>query len=57
MDIDCKRNCYNCGEFEHLTRNCRNSGIVGQERRLEYGDNMDNRNSNLNGEESQVVFN
>lgn len=57
MDIDCKRICYNCREFEHLARNYRNSRIVGQERKLEYGNNMDNRNSNLNGKESQVVFN
>jgi len=54
MEIDCGRNCYSCREFGHLTRNCRNRKIMGQERRLEYGENTNN--SNLNGKESLVVF-
>ena len=38
------RNCYNCGGFGYLARNCRNRGMgdkIGKSRRLEYknGDN------------------
>jgi len=43
MDVDRgNKNCYNCGGFGHLTRNCRNRGIEnrsGKGRRLEYGQN------------------
>ena len=43
MDVDRmeNRNCYNCGGFRHLARNCRNKKIkdrIGKGRRLEYGD-------------------
>jgi len=29
IDVDRRenRNCYNCGEFAHLVRNCRNRGM------------------------------
>jgi len=38
------RDCYNCRGFEHLTRNCRNRGnIIGEERRLEYDSNNEQR--------------
>jgi len=40
------KNCYACGGFEHLARNCRNRGM-GINRRMEV--DQDN-NSNLNGE-------
>jgi len=56
------RNCYNCRDFEHLARNCRNRRIgdrIEEGKRLEYG-NRSNRQrkmieggskqSNLNGE-------
>jgi len=56
INIDRGKNYYSCGEFRHLARNCRNWEIVGQERRLEYGDNLNNMNNNLNGKESMVVF-
>jgi len=36
MDVDRRenRNCYTCGGFRHLARNCRNRGI-GMNRRME----------------------
>jgi len=42
MEIDQSRNYYSCEAFGYLARNCRNWGNVGQERRLEYGDNSNN---------------
>ena len=33
------QNCYNCRDFGHLARNCKNRGIrdkIGEDRRLEY---------------------
>jgi len=48
--MDRERNCYSCGRFGYLVRNCRNWSIVGQERKIEYG-------NNLKEEESLVVFN
>ena len=45
MDVDRResRNCYICGEFGHLARNCRNR--MGMNRRMEV-----DQDSNLNGE-------
>ena len=40
------RNCYACGRFGHLTRNCRNRGM-GMNRRMEVDQDA---NNNLNGE-------
>jgi len=46
MDVDRRenRNCYICGGFGHLTRNCRNKGM---NRRMEVDQDI---NNNLNGE-------
>jgi len=40
MDVDHGRNCYACGGFGHMARNCRNRGRgrVIKGRRLEYGE-------------------
>ena len=55
MDIDKRRNYYNCGGFGHLERNCRNWGIIGQGRRIKYRDNRNTLN-NLKEKESLVVL-
>jgi len=56
MNINYGRNCYSCGRFGHLTRNCINWRIVKQGRRMEYGDNCNTRD-NLKEKESLVVLN
>jgi len=44
IEIDHKnRNCYNCGEFGHMAKHCRNSEIGGRGRRLEYRKNRNNK--------------
>ena len=40
-----RRNCYTCGGFGHIARNCRNQNIVGQERKIKYGDNLNTMNN------------
>jgi len=66
MEVDRResRNCYNCREFRHLARNCRNRGIknrIGDGRRLEYKQRLrmeeNNGHSNLNKEGDLVVLN
>jgi len=69
MDVDWRnRNYYNCEEFDHMARNCRNRGTgnrIGEGRRLEYRQNNgqrlmieeNNRQCNLNGEGDLVVLN
>jgi len=40
MEVDRGRNCYACGGFGHMARNCRNRGQRGrvvENRRVEYG--------------------
>jgi len=55
MNVDRKnRNCYSCGRFEHLARNCRNRGTenrIGKGRRLEY---WNEGQSNLNGDRDLI---
>ena len=39
MEVDRERNCYTCGGFGHMARNCRNRGQRGRvvdNRRAEY---------------------
>ena len=63
MNIDRRnRNYYNCGEFGHIAKNCRNKEIkdrIKKERRLKYSNKNNgqrrmiergNRNDNLNKE-------
>ena len=41
MEVDQGRNCYACGGFGHMARNCRNWGQrerVAKNRRVEYGE-------------------
>ena len=41
MEVDQGRNCYACGGFGHMARNCRNWGQRGRvvkNRRVEYGE-------------------
>jgi len=70
IDVDRrkKRNCYNCGKFGYMVRNCRNRGVgsrIGEGRRPEYRRNENNeqrriegrnRQNNLNGEGDLVVL-
>ena len=54
------RNCYSCGSFGHLDRNCRNrrtENRIGEGRRLEYGSNGNDGQNNLKGEGDLIVFN
>jgi len=57
MDVDRERNCYSCRGFSHLAQNYESWRIIGQERRVEYRDNLNNGQNNLNGEESLIILN
>jgi len=56
IDVNRERNYYNCRRFGHLVHNCKNQEIIGQERRIEYRNNLNTLN-NLKEEENLVVFN
>jgi len=60
MEVDRKenRNCYSCRGFRHLARNCKNRRTENRigEKRLEYGGNENNGQSNLKGEGDLIVF-
>ena len=60
------RNCYSCGGFEHLVRNCRNrraGNRIRERRRLEYDGNNRQREmikdgqNDLNGEQDLILLN
>jgi len=63
------RNCYSCGGFGYLARNCRNrrtENRIGEGRRLEYKQENNrqilmikegNGLNNLNGKRDLIVFN
>ena len=66
MNMDYRNlNCYNCGGFGYLARNCRNRGIgnrIGEGRKLEYKERRiteggNGQNRNLNGDENLIVLN
>ena len=64
MDIDHGRNCYACGGFGHMVRNCRNWGQRGRvenNRRLEYGggriEEIVNLTNNLKEDKNLELFN
>ena len=52
---DKRRNCYNCGRFGYLAQNCRRQ-IMGQNKRMEYKDNKNHRQNNLNRERDLIVL-
>ena len=64
MDINRGRNCYACGGFGHMARNCRNRGMrgrVGDNRRVEYGggriEEISNFENNLKEGENLELLN
>jgi len=64
MEIDRGRNCYACGGFGHMARNCRNRGQrgrVAENRRVEYGgggiEEISNFSNNLKEGENLELLN
>ena len=64
MEVDRGRNCYPCGGFGHMARNCRNwrqRGRVVENRRVEYGggriEEISNFVNNLKEEENLELLN
>jgi len=64
MEIDRCRNCYACGGFRHMARNCRNQGQrsrVAENRRVEYEggriEEIMNISNNLKEEENLELLN
>ena len=64
MEVDRGRNCYACGGFGHMARNCRNRrmrGRVAENRRVEYGggriEEIENFSNNLKVDENLELLN
>ena len=64
IEVDWGRNCYACGGFGHMARNCRNRGMrgrVGDNRRVEYGgdriEEISNFENNLKEGENLELLN
>ena len=57
IEVNKSRNCYSCGGFGHLAKNYRNRERIEQGRRLEYRENQNNEQRNLNREENLIVLN
>ena len=64
MEVDRGRNCFACGGFGHMARNCRNRGMrgrVGENRRVEYGrgqiEEIVDISNNLKGGENLELLN
>jgi len=64
MEVDRGWNCYACGGFGHMARNCRNQGIQGRvadNRRIEYGggriEEIENFLNNLKGDKNLELLN
>jgi len=57
MKVDrSNRDCYSCGVFEYLARNCKNRKVgnrTGERRRLECSSNENNRQRRIEGENRQ----
>ena len=52
MDIDRERRCFNYRSFEHMAHYYRNWGIVGEERRIEFGNNINIDNLKEKGDKN-----
>ena len=50
IEVDRRRNCYSCGGFGYLAQNCRRQ-IIDQGKRMEYENNGNYKQNNLNGGE------
>ena len=64
MEVDQGWNCYACGGFGHMARNCRNwrqRGRVAENRRVEYGggriEEIVNLTNNLKEDENLELLN
>ena len=64
MEVDRGRNCFACGGFGHMARNCRNrrmGGRVTENRRVEYGggqiEEITNFSNNLKVDENLELLN
>ena len=54
MEVDQRKNYYNCRMFRYITKNCRNQNFIVKGRRAEYKNNYNI--DNLKEEENLVVL-